>query len=229
MKNETVRKMSAERPGKSDPAMGQKPAQKTEASVGQITKGSGDTRANMTTSTNYPKGEVPKDFLNRLGEMHAAEKELVAAMPDLAKAAQSKDLKALLQLHLKETKAHVTTLERVADSLGADLPKKSCQPVKDLVKEAKKAIGKHDASPERDQVVMEMGQRVEQFEIDAYEPLCARAKEMEYTHERAMLTSILNQEVLANELLAGLKAGKGPLGKLLPKASLKAATGKVRR
>jgi len=60
-------------------------------------------------------------------------------------------------------------------------------------------------------------------EIDAYTPLCAQAEEMEWTHETALLTSILNQKKLASELLAGLAAGQGPLKELVIKSSLKHA------
>ena len=62
-----------------------------------------------------------------------------------------------------------------------------------------------------------------QFEINNYTPLVAQAKRMEFTHEAALLTSILNQEKLANELLAALAQGKGPLDKLVKNVSLKHA------
>jgi hypothetical protein len=77
----------------------------------------GHTRENQTTSTNIPR-DVPRNFLNKLGEMHTAERELTLALPLVAKAAKSKDLKTLLQVHLKETKGHMKALEAVAKSLG---------------------------------------------------------------------------------------------------------------
>jgi uncharacterized protein DUF892 len=58
----------------------------------------GHTKENQTTSTSVAK-EVPRNFLNKLGEMHMAEKELTRALPLVAKAAKSKDLKTLLRVH----------------------------------------------------------------------------------------------------------------------------------
>ncbi len=71
---------------------------------------------------------------------------------------------------------------------------------------------------ERDETILAAGRKVEQFEIGAYEPLCAMARENDWTHEFAILTSILNQEKLADELLAGLQKGKEPLDALIKKA-----------
>jgi ferritin-like metal-binding protein YciE len=167
---------------------------------------------------------VPKDFLDRLEEMHTGEKELVLAIPLLIKAAKSKDLKELLRVHLKETKGHVKALDDIADSLGRKLPHKSCKPITRLIKKGVKVIAKRLVSSDQDSALIAVGQEIEQFEIGAYTPLCFRAKEMKWTHEFARLTSILGQEKLANELLGALKNGKRPLGKVIQKASLKRVT-----
>lgn len=225
MDKETVQKVTEDRTGKTDPAKGEEPSQQTDADVGAITRGSGDTKAHQTTSTSFPKKPVPESFLKGLGEMHAGEKELTEALPAMADAAKSKDLKALLETHRKETEGHVRALEQVAESLGKELPEESCEPVTNLIKEGKKAIGDQDESPERDAAIIAVGQKVEQFEIGAYEPLCATAREMDWTHELALLTSILNQEKLAEDLLGSLGRGEGPLDELVEKASLKHGVG----
>ncbi len=229
MKTETLR-----RPGGVRSTKG--PGKKT-AAIGMTTKGSsgrpkargrgaarGHTRSNPTTSTNFPK-DVPRMFLNKLGEMYTAEKKLTHALPLVVKAAKSKDLKTLLKIHLKETKGHVKTLEQVAKSLGKKLPSKSCKPMTKLVLGATKVIAKRLVSGNKDLELIEAGQKVEQFEIANYTPLVAEAKKNEFTHETALLTSILNQEKLANELLGELGKGKGPLGKVLQKAVLEHAGG----
>lgn len=233
MLNKTVEKTSNARPSESG-----KPTKQTNALIGGITKGSsgrlkgyskgadaGTTRANQTTSTSTPKS-VPKSFLNKLGEMHRSESELSLALPLVVVAAKSKDLKALLNLHLKETKGHVKALNNIAKSLGVELPSKSCKEMTKLIGEAVKVIGKRIVTSDQDQELIAVGQKIEQFEISSYEPLCAEAKEHEYTHENALLTSILNQEKLASELLGELAAGKGPLNKLVEKVSLQKAGAK---
>ena len=180
------------------------------------------TRKHQTTSTSVPT-DVPKNFLNNLGEMHTAEKELTRALPLVAKAARSEDLKTLLEIHLKQTKGHVKILEAVAESLGEKLPKKSCKQMTRLIGEGVKVIAKRLVSGEKDQELIGVGQKIEQFEIDNYTPLCDEAKRREYTHEFALLKSVLDQEKLANELLGALGQGKGPLDKLVKKVVLEHA------
>ena len=205
------------------------------AGAGMVTKGSsgrpkasrpgaprGHTRENQTTSTSVPS-DVPRNFLTKLGEMHTAERELTLALPLVAKAAKSKDLKTLLRIHIKETKGHVKALEAVAKSLGRELPSESCKQMTKLIGEGVKIIAKRLVSGDKDQEIIGAGRKIEQFEIDNYTPLVAEADRMEFTHEVALLTSILNQEKLANELLGALGQGKGPLDKLVKKVSLEHA------
>ena len=212
---------------------------KSMGALGMTTKGSsgrpkasrhgaprGHTREDHTTSTNFP-GSVPTSFLNKLGEMHSAEKELTHALPLVHKAAKSEDLKTLLKLHLKETKGHVKVLEDVAQSLGADLPSKSCKPMTNLIKEGVKVIAKRILSGEKDQELIGVGRKIEQFEIENYMSLVTEAKRLEFTHERALLTGILSQEKLAKELLGQLERGKGPLDKLVKKVVLEHAVADV--
>jgi ferritin-like metal-binding protein YciE len=205
------------------------------AALGMTTKGSsgrpkasppgaprGHTRVNQTTSTNLPTN-VPQGFLDKLAEMRTAEKELTLALPLVQKAAKSKDLKTLLKIHLKETRGHVKVLDGVADSLGRKLPSKSCKPMTNLIKEGVKVIAKRLVSGDKDQQLIGVGQKIEQFEIDNYTPLVSEAEELELTHERALLTSILNQEKLAKELLGEVGRGKGPLDKLVKRVVLEHA------
>jgi len=205
------------------------------AGVGMVTKGSsgrpkasrsgaprGHTRENRTTSTSVST-DVPRNFLTKLGEMHTAERELTLALPLVAKAAKSKDLKTLLQVHLKETKGHVKALEAVATSLGRELPSESCEQMTKLIGEGVKIIAKRLVSGDKDQELIGVGRKIEQFEIENYTPLVNEAERLEFTHETALLTSILNQEKLANELLTALGQGKGPLDKLVKKVVLEHA------
>jgi ferritin-like metal-binding protein YciE len=229
MEQKSVEKMSDKRPPGPNPSEGGRPSPQTNAAIGALSKGSDSashkTRANQTTSTGSPKTPVSEDFLEKLGEMHDAEKQLTRALPILEIAAGSEDLKKLLGIHLKETRNHVTTLEEIAESLGTNLPEKRCQPIRDMITEAEIALAKTLVSAaERDPTIIAAGRKVEQFEIAAYTPLCQSAKEHEWTHELALLTSILNQEKLADELLAGVGQGKEPLDKLVEKASLARAS-----
>jgi ferritin-like metal-binding protein YciE len=229
MHRRTVKKESAQRSSSTFPS------KKTMAAVGMTTKGAsgrpkasrgdaprGRTHENQTTSTNLPK-EVPKGFLNKLGEMYTAEKELALALPLVQKAAKSKDLKTVLKIHLKETKGHARVLKDVAESLGRKLPSKNCKPMTRLIGQGVKVIAKRIFSGNKDRDLIGIGQKIERFEIENYTPLVAETKRLEFTHEEALLTSILNQEKLASELLTALGHGRGPFDKLLKKVVLEHA------
>jgi ferritin-like metal-binding protein YciE len=174
-----------------------------------------------TTSKGDPPAGIPKDFVNRLAEMHTAERELTLALPMVAAAAKSKDLKKVLQLHLRQTREHVKAIDQAAKNLDVDLPMKGCKRMTQLVGDGVKVIAKRLISSEQDDEIVSVGRKIEQFEIDSYEDLCTTAKREGYTHELALLTSVLNQEKMAHELLGQIGAGKGPLNKLVEKASLK--------
>lgn len=179
-----------------------------------------------TTSKNTQQIDVPRDFLNKLGEMHTGERELTIALPLVIAAAKSKDLKALLRLHLNETRGHVKAIDAIEKNLSQRLPTKGCPRITKLVGEAVKVIGKRLVTSEQDQELIACGQKIEQFEVDSYTGLCATAKANGFTHEFALLTSILNQEKIALELLGQLASGKGPIDKLVKKLSLKKAGAK---
>jgi ferritin-like metal-binding protein YciE len=117
----------------------------------------------------------------------------------------------------------VKTIEAVAESLKVELPKKSCEPMKEFVKEGVKDIARKLKHSDQDAALIATGRKIEQFEIASYRALCAQAEAMGYEHEHALLTSTLDQEELADALLAGLAKGGVPLKKLVERASLKKA------
>lgn len=162
-------------------------------------------------------------FLAKLGEMHRAEQELTVALPLVEAAAKSQDLKDLLNIHLSQTKGHVRALEDVATHLGCELPSQACLRMTRLIGNAVRIIGKRLVSSEQDAALIEAGRRIEQFEIEQYEELCAEARSQQLTHTVALLTSILNQEQMADELLAEVAAGHGPAKTLVEQASLRRA------
>ncbi len=197
----------------------------TNAEIGAITRGSTGpghtTRAHQTTSTGSPATPVSGEFWERLGEMLDAEEQLTKALFLMEKAAKSPDLKTLLGVHLKETEAHARSLEELAATSRQNLPDKKCQPVRDLISEAEKALAKSlVSSADRDAIIIDAGRKAEQFEISSYTQLCATAEEHDWTHENAVLASILNQEKLADELLAGVAEGKESLHQLIERVTL---------
>lgn len=96
-----------------------------------------------------------------------------------------------------------------------------------LIGQGVKVIAKRLFSGEKDAELIRVGKEIEQFEIENYLPLVNEAGRLQFTHERALLTSILNQEKLASELLTALGEGKGPLDKLVKEVVLEHAGANV--
>jgi len=158
-------------------------------------------------------------FLSELANMYSAETQLAKALPLMAKAAQSEDLKELLETHLEETTGHAYAAEQIADSLGVRLRKKTSYGMRGLLREGVVATLKNIKSPVLDAALIAAARKIEHYEIASYGTLCRWAREMGYLHELAILISTLNQEKLAHTLLTELAEGAGPLKEVVRHAS----------
>jgi ferritin-like metal-binding protein YciE len=160
-------------------------------------------------------GSLEDLFFHRLAEMHDAESKLAKALPLVGKAAKGADLKTVVVAHTAETKGHVECIDHVAESVGRELPKVKSAAMNGLIEQAVAAMLKHHGSPYLDDLLIAVAQRIEHFEIASYETLCSWARELGYKHEYALLTSNLDQEKLANIVLAGLAAHEAPLPEVI--------------
>jgi ferritin-like metal-binding protein YciE len=124
------------------------------------------------------KLESLRDLLvEQLQDLHDAENRITKALPKMAKAATSPELKAAFEKHLRETKGHVTRLEQAFETLGEKAKKKTCQAVKGLIEEGEETI-KEDAEPEvKDAALIAAAQRVEHYEMAGYGTVCTYAKQ----------------------------------------------------
>ncbi|HEY3861549.1 MAG TPA: DUF892 family protein [Verrucomicrobiae bacterium] len=172
----------------------------------------------LEITTSRPTNESLRDlFLKELAEMYDAEKNLALALRVVEKAARAPDLKKLVEVHLKETQGHAETIKMVAESLGEELPKRTCKAMRKLIAETVTTLAKNAVSPIRDLALIAAAQKIEHYEIAAYGTLCAWAKELGHTSELALLVSTLQQEKTADELLTGVALALGSLGELINK------------
>jgi ferritin-like metal-binding protein YciE len=88
---------------------------------------------------------------------------------------------------------------------------------------------KNIKSPALDTALISVGRKIEHYEIASYGTLCRWAKDMGYTHEVAVLVSILNQEKLAETLLVELSQGASPLKEVVRRVSQKKIRAAVER
>ena len=109
-----------------------------------------------------------KMFEDELKDLYSAENQLLKALPKMAKAATSKELKAAFEGHLGETRGHVERLEEVCTTLGISPKGKKCKAMEGLVTEGSEWM-EEDAEPDvMDAGLIAAAQRVEHYEMAGY-------------------------------------------------------------
>lgn len=157
-------------------------------------------------------------FIEELKDIYNAEKQLVKALPKMAKAASTEELKAGFLAHLEETQTHVERLEQVMSMLGEKPKGKTCKAMQGLVAEGAEAIEEGEAGVVRDVQLIGAAQRVEHYEIAAYGTVVAMAKLMGHTEEADLLQQTLDEEGATDKKLTALS-------KTINKAAFKEAPG----
>lgn len=140
-------------------------------------------------------------FLEELADIYNAEQQLVKALPKIAAAAQSDELREAIEAHLEETKKHVQRLEEAAASVDAKLQSKKCQAMEGLLQEGDEAIKEHKGEPSLDAMIIACAQKVEHYEIASYGTLVAWADQMEHSEASELLGETLAEEKAADEKL----------------------------
>ncbi len=107
-------------------------------------------------------------FVDQLRDLYHAEKQLVRALPKMAKVASSGELKQAFELHLEETKGQVERLEQVFEELGARTRGKRCEAMEGLIEEAKEIMEEVETPEVRDAGMIVAAQKVEHYEIAGY-------------------------------------------------------------
>jgi ferritin-like metal-binding protein YciE len=108
-------------------------------------------------------------YIDELRDIYSAETQLVGALPKMAKAAHSPELRSGFEGHLAQTKGHVQRLEEIFDALNEKPSGKKCKGMEGLVSEGKEMIDDDELEPEaKDAGLISAAQRVEHYEIAAY-------------------------------------------------------------
>ncbi len=151
------------------------------------------------------KLESLRDLLiEQISDIHDAETQITKALPKMAKAASSPDLKTAFERHLAQTEEHVTRLEQVFELLDEKPRKKPCKAMQGLVAEGQETI-KEDAEPAvKDAALIAAAQRVEHYEMAAYGTVCAYAKQLKERDVLKLLKQTLAEEEETDEALTQL-------------------------
>src|ERR1700741_1847737 len=152
-------------------------------------------------------GTLHDAFLDELRDTYDAEKQLTKALPKLAKAATSPDLRAAFEAHLEETRGHVDRLERVFESLDETARGKHCEGIAGIIEEGKNILEEDFNDAAMDACLIAAGQRAEHYEMAAYGTLVAWAESMGHKEAADLLQQTLDEEKAADKKLSGLAEG----------------------
>jgi ferritin-like metal-binding protein YciE len=146
-----------------------------------------------------------RDVLNEcVRDLYSAEKQLLKALPRMAKAAGSADLKAAFTSHLRETEGQVERLEKVCDELNVKPAGKKCKAMEGLIEEGKEVL-EVEATPEaRDAALIEAAQKVEHYEMAGYGSARTFAAILGEVKAAKLLQQTLDEEKRADEKLSAL-------------------------
>ena len=140
-------------------------------------------------------------FVDLLKDLYSAEKQLVKALPKLAKNAQAPDLQRAFQEHLRQTENHVERIDRIFSDLEGSPRGKKCVGMEGLIEEGNELL-QEDAEPEvLDAGLIAAAQKVEHYEIASYGTARAWAERLGYDKAAQLLQQTLEEESMANEKL----------------------------
>jgi ferritin-like metal-binding protein YciE len=146
-------------------------------------------------------------FIDELRDTYDAERQLTKALPKLAKAASSPELRDAFESHLEETRNQIERLESVFASLDEKVRGKHCDGIAGIIEEGS-AIMKEDFDDSTmDACLIAAGQRAEHYEIAAYGTLVAWARAMGHDEAADTLQETLDEEKAADEKLSSLAEG----------------------
>jgi ferritin-like metal-binding protein YciE len=141
-------------------------------------------------------------FIDALKDIYWAEKALTKALPRMAKAATSPELKKAFQQHLEVTKKQVGRLDRVFQQMGKKAQGKKCEAMQGLIEESESIISDtRDDTFTRDAALIISAQKVEHYEIASYGGLVQLAKTMNKKGVANTLAVTLNEEKKTDVLL----------------------------
>jgi len=143
----------------------------------------------------------------QLQDLYDAEQRLTKALPQMADAASSKELKSAFQKHLRETEQHVKRLEKVFSILGQTAQRETCEAMKGLIDEGREFVTAGGDSAVRDAALIAAAQRVEHYEIAGYGTAKTLADQLGHGDAKDLLDQTLDEESNADKLLTKIATG----------------------
>jgi ferritin-like metal-binding protein YciE len=143
-------------------------------------------------------------FLMSLKDMYYAEKQILRALPKMAKAAESEELREAFLTHRDETQGQIERLEQVFEMLGKKASGKTCEAMQGIIAEGQEVMDDFADSEALDAGLVAAAQSVEHYEISRYGTLKTWARELGMDDAVDLLDEILEEEKKTDQLLTEL-------------------------
>jgi ferritin-like metal-binding protein YciE len=143
----------------------------------------------------------------QIQDVYSAEQQLLNALPKMAEAASSKELREAFEEHLEETKGQIERLNRVCDMLAIPIDGAPCEGMAGLIAEGQHVIDQEGEPLVKDAALIAAAQRVEHYEIAAYGTICQLAEDMDEGAAKDLLGQILASEKKSDKKLTKIAEG----------------------
>ena len=140
-------------------------------------------------------------FINQIEDLYDAENRLTKALPKMAEAANSPQLRQAIQSHLTETLEHVSRLETIFREINVEPKRETCEAMKGLIAEGEEMIKAKGDPDVKDAALIAAAQRVEHYEMSGYSTARTFAQRLGLTQAANLLQQTLNEEVAADKKL----------------------------
>ncbi len=140
-------------------------------------------------------------FSETLKDIYFAEKQILRALPKMAKEASSPELKQAFETHRDQTEGHVERLNEVFEQLGRPARGKTCEAILGIIDEAKEIMEDFKGAEALDAGLASSAQAVEHYEIARYGALKTWAQELGHNDAAKLLDQTLQEEIKTDQLL----------------------------
>jgi ferritin-like metal-binding protein YciE len=188
----------------------------SDAITGELMAKRAKKRKSAARRTSRPQKRLSDLFHEALKDIYFTENKIIKTLPKMAKAAQSKELAAAFNKHLRETQGQVKRLDRVFRIIGQPARGKTCEAINGIADEGAEIMKEFRGMPALDAGLVAAAQAVEHYEISRYGTLRTWAEQLGLSDAAELLQETLNEEEATDRALtelatsvANLEAEKG--------------------
>jgi ferritin-like metal-binding protein YciE len=141
-------------------------------------------------------------FYDGLKDIYYAERQILKALPKMARGAQAEEVKAAFQKHKDETQGHVERLQQVFEMIGKRAQGKTCPAIDGIIEEGEEMMDEFKGQPALDAALVAAAQSVEHYEIARYGTLRRWAETLGMSDAAKLLGQTLDEESATDEALS---------------------------